>query len=470
MLTFLIVLSGTAHAVAQSSLPRHITGREDSIRQKVFAMGLPVVEVNTVNREFPHYYSVNAPEGCWGMSITGATKVPGRVTISLGDSLLFDSGEYEEDISGMTIKIRGNTSARQPKKPYKIKLQKKADMLRRGDSRYNDKNWLLLTTLGVLADVGFRVNSLLGQPWTPAYEHVNLFFNGEWKGVYLLTESVRRNPSCRINVDTDGFLFEYDPYWWNEDVYVESPTLERPMHYTFKYPEPDEITPEQIAYFTEMITAVEQSLYNGTYANYIDVHSFAVWLLSHDLLGTRDSAGSNYYLTKYDSTPASKVMMANLWDFDTALLCDERWSTLHGVFYFKNLFDSENQAFLREYVELYDAVAPIFYDEIDGWLEQLSASALAAQMEEAVKWDGIRWNEVRTPFSEEIENARQWFARRKVWMDAAIDELRLQILPTTIKRPSDDEALKTYYNLHGQRISMPKRGINLKNGKKYVVR
>ena len=215
-----------------------------------------MVEVNTVNREFPHYYSVNAPEGCWGMSITGATKVPGRVTISLGDSLLFDSGEYEEDISGMTIKIRGNTSARQPKKPYKIKLQKKADMLRRGDSRYNDKNWLLLTTLGVLADVGFRVNSLLGQPWTPAYEHVNLFFNGEWKGVYLLTESVRRNPSCRINVDTDGFLFEYDPYWWNEDVYVESPTLERPMHYTFKYPEPDEITPEQIAYFTEMITAV----------------------------------------------------------------------------------------------------------------------------------------------------------------------------------------------------------------------
>ena len=242
------------------------------------------------------------------------------------------------------------------------------------------------------------------------------------------------------------------------------------MHYTFKYPEPDEITPEQIAYFTEMITAVEQSLYNGTYANYIDVHSFAVWLLSHDLLGTRDSAGSNYYLTKYDSTPASKVTMANLWDFDTAMLCDERWSTLHGVFYFKSLFDSENQAFLREYVQLYDAVAPIFYDEIDGWLEQMSASALAAQMEEAVKWDGIRWNEVRTPFSEEIENARQWFARRKVWMDAAIDELRLQILPTTIKRPSDDETLKTYYNLHGQRISMPRRGINLKNGKKYVVR
>ena len=89
----------------QTLAPRQITGREDTILAKVRAMGLPVVEINTVNREFPHYYSIDAPEGCYGHSITGATKVPGRVTISLGDSLMFDSGEYEEDVSGMRVNI-----------------------------------------------------------------------------------------------------------------------------------------------------------------------------------------------------------------------------------------------------------------------------------------------------------------------------------------------------------------------------
>ena len=73
----LILLIGVAVSVqGQNPDPRRITGREDSILQKVYAMGLPVVEINTVNREWPHYYSVEAPEGCIGRGITGATKVP----------------------------------------------------------------------------------------------------------------------------------------------------------------------------------------------------------------------------------------------------------------------------------------------------------------------------------------------------------------------------------------------------------
>ena len=198
--------------LGQTHAPRQITGREDTILAKVRAMGLPVVEINTVNREFPHYYSIDAPEGCYGHSITGATKVPGRVTISLGDSLMFDSGEYEEDVSGMRVNIRGNYTARMPKKPYKVKLEKKNDMLRRGEARFYDKNWLLLTTQDIKADVGSKVAEMLGMPFVAAFEHVNLIFNGEYKGNYLLMESVRRNTDCRSNISKDGYIFAYDPY------------------------------------------------------------------------------------------------------------------------------------------------------------------------------------------------------------------------------------------------------------------
>ena len=119
--------------------------------EEALGYGLPVVVVNTVNGEEPTAERVVAPEGCLGKSIINATKVPGRVRIyNPGDAEnpIFDSGEYAENISGMTFKIRGNTSAMRPKNPFKIKLQKKADMLMRGDKKYSDKNWALIRPTG----------------------------------------------------------------------------------------------------------------------------------------------------------------------------------------------------------------------------------------------------------------------------------------------------------------------------------
>ena len=415
--------------LGQTHAPRQITGREDTILAKVRAMGLPVVEINTVNREFPHYYSIDAPEGCYGHSITGATKVPGRVTISLGDSLMFDSGEYEEDVSGMRVNIRGNYTARMPKKPYKVKLEKKNDMLRRGEARFYDKNWLLLTTQDIKADVGSKVAEMLGMPFVAAFEHVNLIFNGEYKGNYLLMESVRRNTDCRINISKDGYIFEYDPYYWNEDVAVPSSIIQSYSQYTFKYPDPDEITEEQIALFTDMIYKVENSLLDGTYPAYVDVGSFAAWVLANDLLGTNDWAGCNKFMTKYDNTEATKLQMPCLWDFDsvvpdTTTWFSNYWFYKHEGFFFDFLFNNPNQAFLKEYVRLYDELAPTFFDEMDAWLEDLRHSELAQPMEQAIVLDSIRWKEARKPFDESIEYAHKWFAWRKKWIDQHIVEYR----------------------------------------------
>ena len=96
--------------------------------QEVYDAGLPVLSITTVDGEEPTFDVWYAPEGCIGLSIKNATKVPARMTISHNGNVLYDSGEYVEDKSGLTIKVRGNTSAIQHKTPYKIKLQKKADL------------------------------------------------------------------------------------------------------------------------------------------------------------------------------------------------------------------------------------------------------------------------------------------------------------------------------------------------------
>jgi hypothetical protein len=106
------------------------TETEIDILKEALEYGLPVIVVNTVNDEEPTAEPINHPEGCLGTGITNATKVPGRVRIYFSGDVEnpdFDSGEYEEGQSGMTFKIRGNSSANSSKKPFKIKLQKKAD-------------------------------------------------------------------------------------------------------------------------------------------------------------------------------------------------------------------------------------------------------------------------------------------------------------------------------------------------------
>ena len=94
-------------------------------------LGLPVVVVETIDRVEPDCDYVYDENGR-NLTIINETKVPGRMLIIESGDTLYDSGSYEKKKGGMTLKIRGNTSAFSPKKPYKIKLQKEADLIQYG--------------------------------------------------------------------------------------------------------------------------------------------------------------------------------------------------------------------------------------------------------------------------------------------------------------------------------------------------
>ena len=216
---------------------------------------LPVLYINTVNSEEPTCDYVEHPEGSMGRSITNVTKVPARLVIKKQNKTQYDSGVYKKGESGLTIKIRGNTSAYfNPKKPYKLKLQKKADILfRENENAYKDKNWLLLP-LYIFPLAGLKINELLGMPYAPQGSPVNVFINGDYRGIYLLMESVQQNEQCRVCINKDnGYLVERDPYWWNENLYFTTSIYSGPSYcYTFKYPDADDVTTQQIQ-FCQMV-------------------------------------------------------------------------------------------------------------------------------------------------------------------------------------------------------------------------
>ena len=388
--------------------------------------GLPMVKVMTVDKEAPTCEFVSAPEGCMGQSIRNATKVGGRMTITQNGQTLYDSGDYVEELSGMTIRIRGNSSAWKDKRAYKIKLQQAADLLERGDDQtFADKEWLLINdeTRQLNTMVGLKVNELLNLQWTPRFRFVNLTLNGDFQGLYLLIESVKRKAS-RLNVSKSGYIVEFDPYWWNEDVWFETlMTASKDAKFTFKYPDTKDILPERIDSIRNYINAFDDGLVNRNhFAEYIDSTSFAAWMLAQDILGNYDAHGSNIFMTKYDDTNDSKLMMGCLWDFDAIMLTPDDWSNSRRLPYFARLISNgTDRSVANAYYQLWEEVKDTLFIAIKDYLEAFVASEEGQFFDEAIATDNKRWGRRFPTLRQLADDAEAWFDSRKLWLETAIE-------------------------------------------------
>lgn len=124
-----------------------------------------------------------------------------RVSMYLeeADSTLVYNGELT------SIRGRGNTTWwSQDKKSYQIKLADKTDLLNSKDESNRNKTWILLAnsldkTLFRNA-LAFDLARYLGLDSTPEYRYVDLYFDGEYRGSYMITEKVQIN-SGRIEIE-----------------------------------------------------------------------------------------------------------------------------------------------------------------------------------------------------------------------------------------------------------------------------
>ncbi len=436
----------------------------DSIK----SLGLPLITIETVDGEEPTCEYVDHPEGMAGYGIRNATKVPGRLTITLGDEVFYDSGSYEKNVSGMRIKIRGNSSAYPQKKPYKVKLEAGADLLLRGnDETYSDKDWLLIKDSDLRQCIGYETSRLMGMEWTPGYRYVNVVMNGDYRGLYLLCEPVERNKRCRINVSETGYIVESDAYFWNEDLYI--PSSLNPFGWTFKYPDEDNITEECLVWLTSELAGLEEALSGDSYAERIDVESFARWLLAHDILGTWDSYGSNLFVSRYDSLD-SKARMPVLWDFDTIFRMEGAWANIHRErFFFHFLLASEDDTFRRAYLWLWNEVHQAVFEGMLSYIDSYAASEEASAVDASMRLDAERWNSGYTCLGDHLDKARAWFRSREAWLDERITE-EIGGLHIEESHYSPIEQMGPAYNAWGMPVSSGYSGIIIQGGKKYLIK
>ncbi|MBR6283816.1 MAG: CotH kinase family protein [Muribaculaceae bacterium] len=394
---------------------------KDSIPfSQVIACGLPVLDIATVDGEWPDGEYVRAPSGYSGKSIINATNVPGRMKLYEQGVVTFDTGDFLDGVRGMKIKIRGNSSAFGDKKPYKLTLQQKADLMFRNNPSYRDKDWLLIRDDMLKTMQGFEINRLLGMAWTPAYRYVNVVINDDYQGIYMLVESVKRNVSCRLSVAKDGFIVEHDTYWWTESYHVIS-HMYQGRHYTFKYPDADELTRADKTFIKERLDAYETSINNGTYPEYLDVMSMAKWCLGQDLLATSDAGGVNRFYTLNDRQPGTLLVVPLMWDFDSAEFNEGRWSRPHLVL-MGMFFNNVNRAFVDAYVSAWQEVSPGLPTKMMSLFANFTLTPEGKGFAASIDLNNLRWD---TQFLSGVNLSDRgfWFYSRVAWLEKAIGKL-----------------------------------------------
>ena len=222
------------------------------------------------------------------------------------------------------IRGRGNSTWTYDKKPYRIKFDKKTSLF----GWEKNKSWVLLAMYQDFSNIkdyaAFSMSRAAGvQPYSPEAAHVELLLNGQYMGLYLLTEQVDENKG-RADVEEDfsesdtrvPFLVELDedaPDEGEEGVdYFSLPDGEGIRHYAVKYPKADErYTQQQFDYIKDYITAVNDVCHDGQateeeVARLIDIPSFINYYLVQELMGQAEINWKSVFMSK---TTDGKLVM-----------------------------------------------------------------------------------------------------------------------------------------------------------------
>lgn len=402
------------------------------VLEQYYGLGLPLINITTADGEEPTSTGIMHPDDLNGASITDVVAKEARMQIFRDDTLWYDSGEYLKDEAGIKIKHRGNTSAYYYKnKPFKLSLQKKANLIpaAEGDTvNRKSKDWVLLNGAERL-NVFFanQMSRLIGMEYTPRLEFANVIINGDYRGLYMLSENVKRDKDCRVDVDKeDGYIIELNSYFWNETFSIPS-KLTRFLQWTLKYPKVEDLTPEQEADIRSDITRFEASVTASDYPEVMDVHSMTRWILLHDIVGTHDSGGSNIFVARKNREPSSLMRMPVVWDMGSSMKYPENYSRTHterGLFFYRLFANEQCQDFSIAYVSEWKHVCQSgAIEKMRQLLQSFPSSAVGQGLKRSYPLHTTRWHFGTADVDGMTQEALDWYAEREVWLDSHISEM-----------------------------------------------
>ena len=239
----------------------------------------------------------------------------------------------------MEIKGRGNYSwTGFDKKPYRIKLADKQPLLGMKKSKHfallahaddsNDRKGFMRNA------VGFELSRMIGMNYTPDARPLEVVLNGDYIGLYFLTEHIRVDKD-RVNIveqedeETDnekitgGWLVEIDNYDNDPHITIKEGG-KTTMWITYKTPEVLSLQQEQ--YLIEQMKLIDNLVYGDKNSeelwNYLDMDALAKFYIVQELTDNYESFHGSCYLHK-EMGENEKWYFGPVWDFGSSFNRDK---------------------------------------------------------------------------------------------------------------------------------------------------
>lgn len=326
---------------------------------------------------------------------------------------IYQNGVKTLDGKTISIKGRGNaTWSDSDKKPYNIKFDSKTDLFGMGSA----KKWTLMANYfdeTLLRNVyGWEYAKAFGLYYTSQYKHVDLYINSEYRGNYVICESVEVGRE-RVNIDdlddanekanpdldwdniqqggtgydgeaqpgtdagsakwaimdnspddiTGGYLMEYEyPERYDNDF--SGFVTDNGQAVVLKSPE--YATESEVKYIQGIVNDATNALYSKTgyndkgkhYSDYFDMDSLVNTYIIQEMSNNIDAGSSSFYLFKRKNS--DKIYFSPFWDVDHGFGDnlnrfgvnigdpDIWWANSIGKYYGYSIYTVLNAAFRQE--------------------------------------------------------------------------------------------------------------------------
>lgn len=218
------------------------------------------------------------------------------------------------------FKIRGNLTAALDKKPYSITLSEADGLCGMAEA----KNWKLLANATDGAYIRNKIILDLANQITEAYEpegeFVELYLNGSYQGVYLLTEGVEIAQN-RLDADIkEDWLLEMELDFRMEE---EIPYVITDQGQIFAVNAENAVSEENLYFIETFLNDIESALYakdgiseisGRSLEEMIDLNSWAGAWLIQEISGDHDTGIASQF--SYIQAGDGRLYAGPVWDFD----------------------------------------------------------------------------------------------------------------------------------------------------------
>lgn len=327
-----------------------------------------------------------------------------------------------------SVRGRGNFSWTSDKKPYSLTLSGEANLLNMGYAQ----NWILLANAfdasHVRNKVVYDLAADIDMVYSPDCTWVDLYLNGAYAGLYLLSERNEIHPE-RVNLKESGsFLVSRESKWRlvrqnYPHLLMDSGAALRIHSSGFTKKDLYEIW--QSAENAILSENGKDTLSGKTWQELIDMDSWAMDYLMGEVFGNIDAGIVSAYFYRDGSDTSGKICAGPVWDYDMTMGNKKAWQAESVQAFFADrlhvwtLEDTTWSYGLNRKPEFQKRVREIYRDVFRPKLQELLETGLdryAEQVNQSAMLDQYRWGTENA--REETEYIREYLTERLAFLDS----------------------------------------------------